>query len=60
MLPILQKFSSIQNRILIDYKAFRDWVRRHQVGLGTGDGRRKKDYKAELAEQLDTLKDRRE
>jgi Ca2+-binding EF-hand superfamily protein len=27
LIPIIKKFSSIQNRILIDYKGFRDWVR---------------------------------
>ena len=26
LIPIVTKFSSIQNRILIDYKKFRDWV----------------------------------
>jgi hypothetical protein len=25
--PIIKKFSSLQNRILIDYKGFRDWVK---------------------------------
>lgn len=27
LIPIIKKFSSIQNKILIDYKGFRDWVR---------------------------------
>lgn len=27
LIPIIKKFSSIQNRILIDYKGFRDWVK---------------------------------
>jgi len=27
LLPIIKKFSSIQNKILIDYKAFRDWIK---------------------------------
>lgn len=26
LIPIIKKFSSIQNKILIDYKGFRDWV----------------------------------
>ena len=25
--PIIQKFSSVQNKILIDYKKFRDWIK---------------------------------
>jgi Ca2+-binding EF-hand superfamily protein len=25
--PVIKKFSSVQNRILIDYKGFRDWVK---------------------------------
>jgi hypothetical protein len=27
LIPIIKKFQSIQNKILIDYKAFRDWCR---------------------------------
>ena len=27
LIPIIKKFSNIQNKILIDYKGFRDWVR---------------------------------
>lgn len=27
LIPIIKKFSSISNKILIDYKGFRDWVR---------------------------------
>ena len=27
LIPIIKKFSSIQNKILIDYKGFRDWVK---------------------------------
>ena len=26
ILPLIKKFSSIQNRILVDYKGFREWV----------------------------------
>jgi Ca2+-binding EF-hand superfamily protein len=26
LIPIMSKFCSIQNRILIDYKKFRDWI----------------------------------
>jgi hypothetical protein len=27
LIPIIKRFSSIQNKILIDYKGFRDWVK---------------------------------
>ena len=27
LVPLIKKFSSIQNRILIDYKGWRDWVK---------------------------------
>ena len=27
LIPHIKKFSSIQNRILIDYKEFRDWIK---------------------------------
>ena len=27
LIPIIKKFASIQNRILIDYKGLRDWVK---------------------------------
>jgi Ca2+-binding EF-hand superfamily protein len=27
LIPIIKRFSSLQNRILIDYKGFRDWIR---------------------------------
>jgi hypothetical protein len=33
LIPIIKKFSSIQNKILIDYKGFRDWVR---LGMKNG------------------------
>jgi hypothetical protein len=26
ILPLIKKFSSIQNRILVDYKGFREWI----------------------------------
>jgi hypothetical protein len=29
--PIINKFSSISNKILIDYKAFRDWLKEMQM-----------------------------
>mmetsp|Transcript_37012 Transcript_37012/g.56752 ORF Transcript_37012/g.56752 Transcript_37012/m.56752 type:complete len:169 (+) Transcript_37012:1449-1955(+) len=37
LIPILTQFSSIQNRILIDYKKFRDWVLKGQEKLRSQD-----------------------
>ena len=32
--PVIKKFSSVQNRILIDYKGFRDWVKIEVAKVG--------------------------
>jgi Ca2+-binding EF-hand superfamily protein len=29
LFPIINKFSSISNKILIDYRAFKDYIRQH-------------------------------
>ena len=33
LIPIINKFSSISNKILIDYRAFKDWIRQFMMKL---------------------------
>ena len=57
MAPVIKKFSSVQNRILIDYKGFRDWVKievsKVQNSKSTGDEISMK--KSKLQQKIENL-----
>ena len=58
LLPLIKKFSSIQNRILIDYKGWRDWILSETKKLEAKDILRSKDGKSTKSGKNNQLKDK--